>query len=291
MIEAFHPDFIFGSAVAGTNVKPSDNPYSQIEQMIMQKTEYEIPEEEGMMLKFSFPNVSLLDFQRAEELMEIGYNQTMAIMDSIKMRVGREVRLEEVQKRREEYKAGLPPLIFHNIYITGVNDAQKRYIESQLHRDINDDFSMEEFKLAYFKMLTYSKIGEIIPHAVYNRRERKFDLYLDVKMKEKVTISFGGNVSSHQTNQLFLGLGYQTLSQFATDLNANFQVGNSFDGVLLNGRVYLQTRIPTYVNMDAVYSNKKYQESQSLFLRRTGSFDHQTERDVCKIQTGISFPQ
>lgn len=46
---------------------------------------------------------------------------------------------------------------------------------------MNHDFSMEEFKRAYFKMLTSSKIREIMPHAVYNRREKKFDLYLDVK--------------------------------------------------------------------------------------------------------------
>lgn len=107
MKESFHPDFIFGSAVAGTEVKPSENVYSQIEAMIMQKTEYEIPEEEGMMLKFSFPDVSLLDFQRARELMEIGYNRTMQVMDSLKMRVPREVPLEEVETRREAYTESL----------------------------------------------------------------------------------------------------------------------------------------------------------------------------------------
>ena len=68
---------------------------------------------------------------------------------------------------------------------------------------------------AYFKMLTYSKIKEILPHAVYNRKEKKFDLYLDVKMKEEITVGFGGNVSSYQANQLFLGLGYQ---YFETDM-------------------------------------------------------------------------
>ena len=35
MKEAFHPDFIFGSSVAGGNNKPSTNPYNQIESMIM----------------------------------------------------------------------------------------------------------------------------------------------------------------------------------------------------------------------------------------------------------------
>ena len=217
---AFHPDFIFGSTVAGGDNKPSPNPYNQLETMIMQKTEYDVLEEEGMMIKFSFPTVSLLDFQKARDLMDIGYKRTIAMIDSIKARVPRRVELSEVNKRRETYKQGLPPLIFQNIYVTGVNESQKKYIESQLHRDINHEFSMEEFKHAYFKMLTYSKIKEILPHAVYNRKEKKFDLYLDVKMKEEVTVGFGGNISSYQANQLFLGLGYQYLRRYAVDVLA-----------------------------------------------------------------------
>ena len=133
--EAFHPDFIFGSAVAGGDNKPSSNVYNQLETMIMQKTEYDVSEEDGMMLQFNFPDVSLLDFQRARELMDIGYKRTMAVMDSIKARVPRRVTPSELHKRRVAYKEGLPPLIFQNIYITGVNDAQRKYIESQL--DIN----------------------------------------------------------------------------------------------------------------------------------------------------------
>lgn len=265
MKDAFHPDFIFGSAVAGGNQKPSSSPYNQLETMIMQKTEYDVPEDEGMMIKFKFSNVSLLDFQKARELMDIGYKRTMAMMDSIKSRIPRRVELSEVSKRRENYKKGLPPLIFQNIYVTGVSESQRKYIESQLHRDINHEFTMEDFKRAYFKMLTYSKIKEIMPHAVYNRKEKKFDLYLDVKMREEIKVSFGGNVSSYQANQLFIGLGYQYLGRFAADVNSDFQVGNAFSGVMLNGRLYLQTKIPTYLNWQGVFSDRKFSESQSLF--------------------------
>ena len=100
MKEAFHPDFIFGSTVAGGNNKPSNNAYNQLETMIMQKTDYDVPEEDGMMVKFSFPTVSLLDFQKAKELMDIGYKRTMSMIDSIKQRVPRRVPLTEVNMRR-----------------------------------------------------------------------------------------------------------------------------------------------------------------------------------------------
>lgn len=289
MEEAFHPDFIFGSTVAAGKSKPSNNPYNQLETMIMQKTDYDVPEEEGMMVRFHFPNVSLLDFQKAEELMKIGYQRTLEMIDSIKQRVPRRVPLEEVTARRKAYKESLPPLIFKNIYVSGVTEAQRKYIEAQLHRDVNQEFSMDEFKKAYFKMLAYSKIKEILPHAVYNRKEKKFDLYLKVKMKEEITVGFGGNVSSHQANQLFLGLGYQYLGRFAADFNSNFQVGNSFSGVMLSARMYLQTRIPTYLNWQGVFSDKQYSESQSLFYEDVVPAIIKQKELYMKLKLGFPF--
>ncbi|NDV54333.1 patatin [Parabacteroides sp. 52] len=290
MKEAFAPDFIFGSAVAGANQqKPSENLYNQLETMIMQKTEYTVPEEEGMMIQFRFPDVSLLDFPRGKELMEIGYNRTIALIDSIKERVPREVPLEEVMNRRKTYKENLPALTFKNIYITGVTEAQRLYIEAQLHRDINNEFSMHDFKRAYFKILTYSKIKEIMPHAIYNRKENKFDLYLDVTMKDEVTVDFGGNVSSHQANQLFLGLGYQFLGRVATESRANFQVGNSFSGIMLDERIYLQTRIPSYLNLRGVYSQKNFSESQSLFYEDMVPAIMKQKELYAKLLLGLPF--
>ena len=289
MEEAFHPDFIFGSAVSGNAKKPSENPYNQLETMIMQKTEYEIPEEKGMLVQFKFTDVSLLDFQKAEEIMKIGYRRTLSMIDSIKQRVKREVPLAEVNARRKAYKESLPPLVFKNIYITGVSDAQKKYIESQIHRDINEEFSMEEFKRIYFKILTYSKIQEIMPRAIYNRLNKTFDLYLDIKITDEVNIGLGGNISSHQANQLYLGLGYRYLGRFAADVNADFQVGNSFSGVLLNGRMYLQTRIPTYINWQGAFSYKRYSESQSLFYEDVMPAFIKQKEIYTKIKLGFPF--
>lgn len=289
MRDAFQPDFVFGSAVSGTKVKPSHNLYNQIETMIMQKTEYEIPEEDGMMVKFDLSSISLLDFPKSKELMEIGYKETLTKIDSIKQRVKREVPLEEVNARRKAYKESLPPLLFKNIYITGVSDLQKKYIEAQLHRDIDDVFTMEEFRRAYFKMLTSSKIKEITPHAVYNRKEKMFDLYLDIAIKDELLVSFGGNISSHQANQLFGGMSYQSIGVYATDLNANFQMGNSFSGWLLNGRVYLQTEVPMYLNMQTAYSYRKYSESQSLFYEDVVPSIIKQKELFAKLKFGFPF--
>ena len=289
MKEDFHPDFIFGVALSTGKSKPSNNPYNQIETMIMQETNYEVDEEDGMIIRFNMPDVSLLDFQKANEIMEMGYKRTMSLIDSIKGRVHRRMPLDSLNLRRKQYKESLPPLVFKNIYITGVSESQQKYIESQLHRDINQEFSMEEFKRAYFKMLAYSKIKEIVPKAIYNRVNKTFDLHLYITMSDEINISLGGNISSHQANQLYLGLGYRYLGRYAADMNADFQVGNSFSGVMLNGRMYLQTRIPTYINWQGVFSYKRYSESQSLFYEDVVPAFIKQHELYMKLKLGFPF--
>lgn len=289
MKEYFHPDFIFGVALSTGKSKPSNNPYNQIETMIMQETNYEVDEEDGMIIRFNMPDVSLLDFQKANEIMEMGYKRTMSLIDSIKGRVHRKMPLDSLNLRRKQYKESLPPLVFKNIYITGVSESQQKYIESQLHRDINQEFSMEEFKRAYFKMLAYSKIKEIVPKAIYNRVNKTFDLHLYITMSDEINIGLGGNISSHQANQLYLGLGYRYLGRYAADMNADFQVGNSFSGVMLNGRMYLQTRIPTYINWQGVFSYKRYSESQSLFYEDVVPAFIKQHELYMKLKLGFPF--
>lgn len=289
MKEDFHPDFTFGVALSTGKSKPSNNPYNQIETMIMQETNYEVDEEDGMIIRFNMPDVSLLDFQKANEIMEMGYKRTMSLIDSIKGRVHRRMPLDSLNLRRKQYKESLPPLVFKNIYITGVSESQQKYIESQLHRDINQEFSMEEFKRAYFKMLAYSKIKEIVPKAIYNRVNKTFDLHLYITMSDEINIGLGGNISSHQANQLYLGLGYRYLGRYAADMNADFQVGNSFSGVMLNGRMYLQTRIPTYINWQGVFSYKRYSESQSLFYEDVVPAFIKQHELYMKLKLGFPF--
>ena len=289
MKEDFHPDFIFGVALSTGKSKPSNNPYNQIETMIMQETNYEVDEEDGMIIRFNMPDVSLLDFQKANEIMEMGYKRTMSLIDSIKGRVHRRMPLDSLNLRRKQYKESLPPLVFKNIYITGVSESQQKYIESQLHRDINQEFSMEEFKRVYFKMLAYSKIKEIVPKAIYNRVNKTFDLHLYITMSDEINIGLGGNISSHQANQLYLGLGYRYLGRYAADMNADFQVGNSFSGVMLNGRMYLQTRIPTYINWQGVFSYKRYSESQSLFYEDVVPAFIKQHELYMKLKLGFPF--
>lgn len=130
MREDFHPDVIIGSVVAANPGKPKENNLmSQLENMIMQKTDYSIPDSLGIVMTFKYDDVNLLDFDRLQELHDIGYNRTLNMMDSIKSRVHRRVNADNVRLRRLVFRSNLPQFRFRDIIIEGANAQQQAYIK------------------------------------------------------------------------------------------------------------------------------------------------------------------
>ncbi|MDR2086955.1 MAG: patatin-like phospholipase family protein, partial [Dysgonamonadaceae bacterium] len=268
MKNAWNPDFVIGSSVAGNKkIKPAEQSiYEQMESIVMQKSNYDIGANEGIILKFIPEDVGLLDFHKAEQLYKTGYNTTLAAIDSIKKCIHRRTCLAEVEAKRTAYKASLPNLIFKNIHISGVTKMQKIYIESQIQRDNNNAFTIEDFKRTYFHLLTNPKIKEILPHARYDAENKTFDLFLDIQMSDEITIAFGGNISSMSANQIYLGVGYRSMSKVSSTYSLDMQLGNAYNGVALEGKVEIPNKIPLDISGLLAYNHQQYYESSKLFI-------------------------
>ena len=184
MREDFKPEVIIGSVVAANPGKPKENDLmSQLENMIMQKTDYTLPDSLGIIMTFKYDDVSLLDFDRLQELHDIGYNRTISLMDSIKGRIHRRVSAENVRLRRLVYRSNLPQFRFRDIYIEGANPQQQAYIKKEFHDEDHEVFTYEDLKRGYFRLLSDNMISEIIPHAVYDSENDLYSLHLKVKWK------------------------------------------------------------------------------------------------------------
>jgi len=293
MVNAFRPDFIIGSAVAGTSrraQKIDRSLYGQLESMIIgQRTDYSLNPEKGIFFRFDLEDVSLLDFDRAPELFEIGYKRGLEMVDSIRLRVERTVSSEEIAQRRADFHNRKPALVFQKIIITGATRDQRDYIESQLKDNYHDTFTMEDFRKAYFKLLADIKIKEIIPHARYNQETGYFDLLLNVKIDDEIMVAFGGNISSMNANQFYLGLGYKFLTEYSINLNLDLQVGNAFNGYLLQGRVEPPYKFPVYIKFMNAFSYRKYYESEKLFIDDDLLTFMQQSEGYAKLAVGLPF--
>jgi len=290
MREDFRPDIIIGSAVAGNPKKPEEgNLMSQLENMIMQKTDYTIPDSLGIVMTFKYSDINLLDFDRLDELHDIGYRRTLELMDSIKARIHRRVDPDDIRVRREIYKRNLPEFLFRDIYIQGANPQQQAYIRKEFDADDGRPFTYEDVKRGYFRLLADDMISEIIPHAVYNKKQHLYELHLQVKVENDFYIRVGGNVSTSSSNQIYLGVGYQNLNYYSKEIRVDGQIGKIYNNAQLMGRIDLPTHVPTSYRLIASFSTFDYYRKDKLFSRNDRpSFNSKDEKFV-KLMVALPF--
>lgn len=290
MQEDFHPDVIIGSVVAANPSKPKEGDLmSQLENMIMQKTDYTIPDSAGIVMTFKYDDVSLLDFDRLKELHDIGYNRTMSLMDSIKGRIRRRESTENIRLRRMVYRSSLPQFRFRDIYIEGANAQQQSYIKKEFHGDDHEIFTYEDLKRGYFRLLADNMISEIIPHAVYDPDSDLYELHLQVRMEKNFFVKIGGSVSTTSSNQIYLGVGYQNLNYYSKEITLDGQLGKIYNNVQLMGRIDLPTRIPTSFRLLGSISTFDYYKKDKLFSKNNlPSFNSKDERFV-KLMFSLPF--
>ena len=290
MKEDFCPDFIIGSNVsAGNPEKPDENDLmTQIENMVMQKTNYEIDSVSGISIRFELTGVSLLDMYKASEIYDIGYKKGLEYLPKIKARVSRRISKEMVQVNRMNYRSKDPIVAFDKVKITGLNPFQARYIRHQFSQDDDEShqINLADAEKAYFDLLSDSKISEIMPSVVRNEKGG-YDLGLDIKLNQDFETSIGGLVSSMNANRIYLGLNYRFMSSFAADVWANAQLGKAYNTFRLGARVWMPFKYPVYLDTKYAYINQKYYESEKLFsLEETPCFIDQREHYV-KLEFGM----
>lgn len=290
MREDFKPEVIIGSVVAANPGKPKENDLmSQLENMIMQKTDYTLPDSLGIIMTFKYDDVSLLDFDRLQELHDIGYNRTISLMDSIKGRIHRRVSAENVRLRRLVYRSNLPQFRFRDIYIEGANPQQQAYIKKEFHDEDHEVFTYEDLKRGYFRLLSDNMISEIIPHAVYDSENDLYSLHLKVKMEDNFSVRMGGSVSTPSSNQIYLGLGYQDLNYYSKEITLDGQIGKVYNNAQLMAKIDLPTRIPTSYRLIASLSTFDYYKKDKLFSKNDKpSFNSKDERFV-KLMVALPF--
>ena len=290
MRDDFHPDIIIGSVVATNPTKPKENDLmSQIENMVMQKTDYSIPDSEGIVMTFKYDDVNLMDFQRINELHDIGYNRTMSMMDSIKSRIHRRVNLDNIRLRRLVYKSNYQELRFKNILIEGANAQQQAYIKKEFHASDDKEFTYEDVKRGYFRLLSGNMISEIIPHAVFNPEDDTYDLHLKVKLEDNISVRIGGNVSTTSSNQIYLGLSYQNLNYNAKEFTFDGQLGKIYNNVQLMGKIDFATSIPTSYRLITSISTFDYFKKEKLFSRNDKPAFNQKDERFVKLKVGLPF--
>ncbi len=265
MFDDFFPDFMIGSNVAGNNPPPdADNILSQIKSMLQSKSNYDILCEAGVIIEPKI-DVGLFDFSTVQNVIDSGYVAAQRNMDFIKQHILRRVEPLELATKRKFFRDKQHKIMFDNIYIDGLNKKQTAYALKIL-RHKNKVVELEDIKKGYFRLSSDNKIKYIYPQAKYNEQTGYYDLFLRIKKEKNVVTDFGGNFSNRPISMGYIGLQYNYLSRFATNMNANVYFGKLYTSVQLRTRFDFPFKTPIFIEPGFTWNKWDYFKSSNAFF-------------------------
>ena len=270
MRSEFAPSVMIGVDVHGTTdpAKARDL-VNQIEEMVIQNNDYDLPADEGIKIRLDLNRFSLLDFPAAPEIYRIGYEHAMSMMDSIKSRISTRVPAETRLLRRQVFKSATPYVRFDSVAVTGGTQRQNEFIEYLFTHNRPDTFGIESARYSYYRAVTPGKLRDLRPTARYNPATGYFTLDLMADVQNDLTIGVGGYLTSSANSMLFVTGRYKSMSLRSMDASLDAWIGQSYMAASLNTRLVLPTRVPKALCMQAVVSRRKYYESDKFFFDAT----------------------
>ena len=163
MKEEFAPDVIIGVDVTLHEKEDVTNIISQLESMIIQQDDYELPEKDGLKIHVDLKGIGLLDFPKADEIFRKGYEKTESMMDSIKARIKTRVSNRSVDMRRNIYKSKVSKVRFDSLEVEGADGRAKAYIRRIFSMENKDTLTIEEAKDAYYRIVSSGKFRDLVP--------------------------------------------------------------------------------------------------------------------------------
>lgn len=274
----FKPDVIIGSVVSENATLPDDrNLMNQIENFVMNKSNYSLAKERGVLLNMDLKKVGLLDFHKLNEIAKLGYDKTIEYIDSIKGYITRRTDSTQLADRRREFKKKIPELLFKEINITGVTPDQQKYIKREIHRE-GEVFDFEQFKRAYYRILSGNTITTMTPRAIYNEQDSTFTLHLDVEVNPPFSLKIGGALSTNNSNQIYYGLHYRRFKKHSMEFIFDGQLGKVYNNAQISGRLDLAAKVPLSLKLIGSFSTIDYYNMKYIFSKEnTIALNHQRE--------------
>ncbi len=271
MTNDFAPDVIIGSKCANNALKADENDvFQQLENMIMQTTDYSLSDGSGILIESKFNNVSLLDFKRINEFVDSGYHNTLKKIDSIKLKAPRTVSVEEIEKRREYYKKTLPPLKFNWLSVNGkVNTAQVDYLKQIVRGRSKEPFDFDRLKDRYFKIIGSGTVSTLYPTATLDTLTGFFNANFRVVPASRFRVSLGGNISSSNAQEGFVGLEYRTWKRLLTSMRGNLYYGRLYGSGLIGIRQDIPIHPTVFYEAYGIYNRYDfYSGSPEIFVAK-----------------------
>lgn len=242
MEEDFAPDYIIGVKVSANNDNPSeDDLMTMVYNMIESPSNYNISPDKGILLEPDVLTHSTFDFTKCDELIELGYVETMSKIDSIKAAVQRRVSDEELALKRQNFKAKLKPLVFNSVSISNdISSSHAKYIMRPFKNIMDEPMDLDEMRKEFYKLTADPTLDRIYPTTDYNPYTGGYTLNLSVSRSKNIMAKIGGNISTSATCEAFVELAHRFYGQVPVEVLVNGYFGRFYT----SGKAYMRAYFP-----------------------------------------------
>ena len=289
MQKDFNPDIIIGCVVSDNPTVPDEkNIMSQVENLIMNHSDYSLPKDKGVLINMHVKGVNLLDFHKIDNITKLGYEKANSFADSIKRRITRREESAVLAQRRADFKKRIPELVFDTVIVHGIGKEKEKAFTKEFQKE-NERFNYDRCKRGYYSLVSSDIIENVIPHAVYNEQDSAYALHLDVSINPPFTLKMGAGLSTDISNQIYFGLHYRNIGSHSKEFILDGQLGKVYNNVQLSGRIDFHSEIPMSLKFIGSYSTIDYYNMRYLFSKENSIALNQNREVFAKIKMALPF--
>lgn len=262
----FSPDFIIGSNVSDNSITPfEDDLMSQMRAAMVRETKFEIPCEAGLMIKHDM-SIGTFDFDKMKEAIQIGYDNTLKYIDSIRIYVSREETKEDRFTKRISFYKTVQPLKITSAGAQYDNKSSAPFVNFPMQKRLEKKpMNEEDLKKYYFQLYGTPQIRYVLPE-VQLKEDSTHHLRLQVKRSKDFTLSVGGHFSSRPVNIGYVGLTYYHINRFAWRAHVESYFGKFYGSGKVSMDFHVPTRFPFVVTPYFVLNRWDYFRSFATFF-------------------------
>lgn len=265
LLRLHSPDFIIGSkCVVGDAPLDDENIVGQITNMIVSRTDYDIPQEKGIVISRKYP-YGVMEFGKAEEIMESGYGAALERIPEIEGRVSRRRSAWELDSMRLAFRRRMPKVVFSpQIMFEGsLNGRQQDFVSGTITGKEEKPFDFSTLKRGYYRVAATRTLNTFHPSCVPDG-DSLMTLKIRASAASPMEIAAGGNISSADLNQGYLQVTWTHLGKTPWRMQLHGNLGTFYSGTGLYWRHNAGISPLFYYDIGVLAQRFKYESHKAV---------------------------
>lgn len=198
-------------------------------------------------------NYSTLDFQKAKEIYDIGYQAAMRQIEEIEKKINRRTTADVLDARRAAFLNQPMRHYFDTVEVDGFNEKTSYYITNVFDRD--KSFEFEQAKRAYYKLIDNDYFINIFPS--YSRGEH-YAFRLSGNPNPRLKARIGGSLTTRNISYMYLGFDFKRLTRILEEYDLRIFAGPFYESLYFKNRFTLPGKKPFSFGPTVVLNHRDY---------------------------------